>query len=124
MDPNTPTYEPTPTHLTPTHTTEPTVLAPGYASAPTSLVPGHTGVPASLVPGCASAPTSPVPGHTTGPAGNPTAARTSRAERQARAEWLITEFRRLATHADNPYDQARYRRTADSLIRLASAARP
>ncbi|WUJ73814.1 hypothetical protein OG809_11190 [Kribbella soli] len=45
------------------------------------------------------------------------------AERQARADWLITEFGRLAAQADDPRDQARFRRTADSLVRLAIAFR-
>jgi hypothetical protein len=47
----------------------------------------------------------------------------TRAERRARADWLITELGRLAAHAENPDDKARYRRTADSLIRLATALR-
>jgi hypothetical protein len=45
------------------------------------------------------------------------------AERRARADWLITEFGRLAAQADDPRDQARFRRTADSLVRLAIAFR-
>jgi hypothetical protein len=45
------------------------------------------------------------------------------AERQARADWLITEFGRLAAQAEDPRDQARFRRTADSLVRLAIAFR-
>ncbi|MER7246736.1 hypothetical protein [Kribbella sp. NPDC000426] len=45
------------------------------------------------------------------------------AERRARADWLITELSRLAAQADDPRDQARYRRTADSLVRLAIAFR-
>ncbi|MGW7681305.1 hypothetical protein ACWGID_11225 [Kribbella sp. NPDC054772] len=44
-------------------------------------------------------------------------------ERQARADWLITELGRLAADADDPHDQARFRRTADSLVRLAIAFR-
>jgi hypothetical protein len=45
------------------------------------------------------------------------------AERQARADWLITEFGRLAAQAEDPHDEARFRRTADSLVRLAIAFR-
>jgi hypothetical protein len=45
------------------------------------------------------------------------------AERQARADWLITELGRLAAHAEDPGEQARIRRTADSLVRLAIAFR-
>lgn len=45
------------------------------------------------------------------------------AERRARADWLITEFGRLAAQAEDPHDKARFRRTADSLIRLAIAFR-
>jgi hypothetical protein len=47
----------------------------------------------------------------------------TRAERQARADWLITELGRLAADADSPQEQLRLRRTADSLIRLAIAFR-
>lgn len=50
-------------------------------------------------------------------------ARSTRAERQARADWLITELGRLAAAADNPQEQASLRRTADSLVRLAIAFR-
>lgn len=53
----------------------------------------------------------------------PAAERSTRAERQARAEWLVTELGRLAARADDPHDQARLRRTADSLVRLATAFR-
>ncbi|WP_350280020.1 hypothetical protein [Kribbella sp. HUAS MG21] len=56
--------------------------------------------------------------HSTG-----TTPRSTHAERQARAAWLITELGRLAAQADDPQDQARYRRTADSLLRLATAQR-
>ncbi|MFI5691429.1 hypothetical protein ACIA58_06280 [Kribbella sp. NPDC051586] len=45
------------------------------------------------------------------------------AERQARANWLITELSRLAADADDPRDGARFRRTADSLVRLSAAFR-
>jgi hypothetical protein len=44
-------------------------------------------------------------------------------ERQARADWLITELGRLAASAEDPHEQARFRRTADSLVRLAIAFR-
>jgi hypothetical protein len=47
----------------------------------------------------------------------------ARAERQARADWLITELGRLAAHAEDPNDRARLRRTADSLVRLTIALR-
>ena len=46
------------------------------------------------------------------------------AERQARNDWLIAELSRLAAAAQDPAEQARYRRTADSLVRLAIAMRP
>ena len=54
----------------------------------------------------------------TGPSGGST-----RAERQARSDWLITELGRLAATTDNPREQAGLRRTADSLVRLAIAFR-
>jgi len=47
----------------------------------------------------------------------------TRAERQARADWLVTELARRAASADDPHEQARLRRTADSLVRLAIAFR-
>ena len=47
----------------------------------------------------------------------------TRAERQARADWLVTELGRRAAVADDPREQARLRRTADSLVRLAIAFR-
>jgi len=47
----------------------------------------------------------------------------TRAERQARSDWLITELGRMAAAADNPQEQASLRRTADSLVRLAIAFR-
>ncbi|MGW5191457.1 hypothetical protein ACWEOO_19560 [Kribbella sp. NPDC004138] len=53
----------------------------------------------------------------------PPAGLAPRAERQARADWLITELVRLAAQADDPEDRARLRRTADSLVRLSSALR-
>ena len=49
--------------------------------------------------------------------------RSTRAERQARSDWLITELGRLAATADDPHEQASLRRTADSLVRLAIAFR-
>jgi hypothetical protein len=49
--------------------------------------------------------------------------RSTRAERQARSDWLITELGRLAVAADDPQEQASLRRTADSLVRLAIAFR-
>ncbi|WP_329483071.1 hypothetical protein OG555_12855 [Kribbella sp. NBC_01484] len=49
--------------------------------------------------------------------------RSTRAERQARSDWLITELGRLAAAADDPQEQAGLRRTADSLVRLAIAFR-
>ncbi|WP_410786760.1 hypothetical protein [Kribbella sp. C-35] len=54
----------------------------------------------------------------------PPAATQARAERQARADWLITELSRLAAQAEDPNDRVRFRRTADSLTRLATAFRP
>jgi hypothetical protein len=47
----------------------------------------------------------------------------TRAERQARADWLIAELGRRAAASDNPTQQFRLRRTADSLVRLAIAFR-
>ncbi|RZU20516.1 hypothetical protein EV645_2751 [Kribbella rubisoli] len=61
--------------------------------------------------------------HPSGTTLGSTPAATTAAERQARADWLITEFGRLAAQADDPRDQARFRRTADSLVRLAIAFR-
>jgi len=46
------------------------------------------------------------------------------AERQARNDWLITELTRLAAAAHDPAEEVRYRRAADSLVRLAIAMRP
>ncbi|MEV6265773.1 hypothetical protein AB0L64_01305 [Kribbella sp. NPDC051936] len=65
-------------------------------------------------------PPSPTP---LAPPALPPAGLTPRAERQARADWLITELVRLAAQADDPEDRARLRRTADSLVRLSSALR-
>ena len=50
-------------------------------------------------------------------------AEATRADRQARADWLITELGRLAAHAESPDEQVRYRRAADSLVRLSIALR-
>ena len=47
----------------------------------------------------------------------------TRAERQARADWLIAELGRRAAATDSPAQQLRLRRTADSLVRLAIAFR-
>jgi hypothetical protein len=47
----------------------------------------------------------------------------TRAERQARADWLVTELGRLAATADDPHERAQLRRTADSVLRLAIAFR-
>ncbi|MGW6280412.1 hypothetical protein [Kribbella sp. NPDC055071] len=56
------------------------------------------------------------------PSGGP-AAGSTRAERQARADWLIAELGRRAAASDSPAQQLRLRRTADSLVRLAIAFR-
>ncbi|MEI8406811.1 MULTISPECIES: hypothetical protein [unclassified Kribbella] len=50
--------------------------------------------------------------------------RATAAERQARAEWLVAELRRRAAACDDPREQANLLRSADSLIRLATAYRP
>ena len=55
--------------------------------------------------------------------GTPTSRTQARAERQARADWLIAELGRLAAQAEDPNDRVRIRRTADSLTRLATAFR-
>ncbi|MEU0090376.1 hypothetical protein [Kribbella sp. NPDC006257] len=47
---------------------------------------------------------------------------TSTSERRAQADWLIAELRRRATLADAA-DQHDLRRSADSLVRLATALR-
>ena len=49
---------------------------------------------------------------------------TTTSERDARTNWLVAELGRLAQRAEDPQEQARYRRTADSLVRLAIALRP
>ncbi|TDD24843.1 hypothetical protein E1218_16000 [Kribbella turkmenica] len=50
--------------------------------------------------------------------------RSTPAERRARAEWLAAEFRRRAAGCDNPQEEANLLRSADSLLRLASAYQP
>ncbi|MEU4605204.1 hypothetical protein AB0F43_19660 [Kribbella sp. NPDC023972] len=50
--------------------------------------------------------------------------RATAAERQARAEWLVTELRRRAEACDDPREQANLHRSADSLVRLATAYQP
>ncbi len=52
------------------------------------------------------------------------ATRSTAAEHRARAELLVAELRRMADTTDNPAEQANLRRSADSLIRLATAYRP
>ena len=49
--------------------------------------------------------------------------RSTRAERQARSDWLIIELGRLAAAADDGHEVAGLRRTSDSLVRLAIAFR-
>lgn len=79
-----------------------------------------------------TAPTASAPTATAPTATAPTAAaraasndeRRANSERQARADWLITELGRLASQAEDPQERLRYRRAADSLIRLALATRP
>jgi hypothetical protein len=53
-----------------------------------------------------------------------TGVRATPEERQARAEWLIAEFRRRAAACDDPREQANLLRSADSLVRLATAYQP
>ncbi|HZX07703.1 hypothetical protein [Kribbella sp.] len=55
---------------------------------------------------------------------HPTTGTDARAERLARNDWLITELSRLAATVDDPHEQTRYRRAADSLARYALAMRP
>jgi hypothetical protein len=50
-----------------------------------------------------------------------TVVRATAEERQARAAWLIAEFRRRAAVCDDPREQANLLRSADSLVRLAAA---
>lgn len=52
-----------------------------------------------------------------------TSTSSTREERRARAEWLIAELRRRAAASDDPHEQANLRRSADSLLRLATAFR-
>ncbi len=52
------------------------------------------------------------------------AVRATAEERQARAAWLVAEFRRRAAACDDPREQANLLRSADSLVRLAAAHRP
>lgn len=59
--------------------------------------------------------------HPTAPTTSP---RSTPAERRARADWLATELRRLAAATDNPHERANLQRSADSLIRLATAHQP
>lgn len=73
------------------------------------------GTPTNATP---HAPLDPPPATTQAPD-----AAQARAERQARADWLITELGRLAAQAEDPHDRVRLRRTADSLTRLATAFR-
>ena len=58
------------------------------------------------------------------PSDVPPPSRSTPAERKARTDWLVTELRRLAASTDNPHEQANLHRSADSLIRLATAFRP
>jgi hypothetical protein len=55
---------------------------------------------------------------------NPAASRSTGAEHRARAETLVAELRRMAARTDNPTERANLQRSADSLIRLATAYRP
>jgi hypothetical protein len=61
--------------------------------------------------------------HTTGTTTRTDGRTDAHLERQARNDWLITELGRLAAEAEDPHEKARYRRTADSLVRLAIAMR-
>ncbi|WP_405063060.1 hypothetical protein OG474_15860 [Kribbella sp. NBC_01505] len=49
--------------------------------------------------------------------------RSTAAEHRARAEWLVRELRSRAATSDDPQYQAELRRSADSLVRLATAYR-
>ncbi|WP_185441766.1 hypothetical protein [Kribbella qitaiheensis] len=44
-------------------------------------------------------------------------------ERRARADWLIAELRRRAAASEDPTERTDLRRSADSLVRLATAMR-
>ncbi|MFI5735917.1 hypothetical protein ACIA49_37740 [Kribbella sp. NPDC051587] len=50
--------------------------------------------------------------------------RSSAAEHRARAERLVAELRQLADATASPVERANLHRSADSLIRLATAYRP
>ncbi|WP_165956456.1 hypothetical protein [Kribbella antibiotica] len=50
--------------------------------------------------------------------------RSTVAEHRARAKMLVAELQQIAATTDNPDERARIRRSADSLIRLATAYRP
>jgi hypothetical protein len=45
-------------------------------------------------------------------------------DRSARAEWLIAELRQRAAACDDPREEANLRRSADSLVRLATVLKP
>jgi len=79
-------------------------------TAPNYTPPNYT-PPSAASPGAASS-------------GGAAPRRSTPAERKARTDWLVTELRRLAAATDNPHEQANLRRSADSLIRLATAFRP
>ncbi|MFC9694384.1 hypothetical protein ACFTSF_37920 [Kribbella sp. NPDC056951] len=64
-----------------------------------------------------TAPSSPAPLRTR-------TSRSTRAEHRARAELLVAELHRMAAGTDNPAERASLCRSADSLIRLATAYRP
>ena len=53
-----------------------------------------------------------------------TTSRSTGEEHRARAETLVAELRRMAAGTDNPTERANLQRSADSLIRLATAYRP
>lgn len=52
------------------------------------------------------------------------ASRSSGAEHRARAKVLVAELHRMAAGTDDPAKRADLKRSADSLIRLATAYRP
>ncbi|GAB3941805.1 hypothetical protein GCM10029976_061760 [Kribbella albertanoniae] len=54
----------------------------------------------------------------------PAASRSSGAEHRARAKVLVAELHRMAAGTDDPAKRADLKRSADSLIRLATAYRP
>ena len=85
-------------------------ISPNYAT-PDPTPPGHT--QPDYAPPDFAPPNVPVPPRS----------RSTPAERQARTDWLVTELLRLAASTDNPHEQANLRRSADSLIRLATASR-